>query len=78
MVSKETGTQVNRYEVDCLMIIHGIFGGLGTFDNLLHEMDRITAHDAVKSNKKINWKETKHTHDSHSPRKLLIHTERWI
>ena len=39
--------------------IHGILATHGTFDKLIHEMDEITANDARRENKKVNWKKTK-------------------
>ena len=62
-----------------VMITHGILIAHGLFDRLIHEMDEITANDAKRVNKKINWKETR-VFDNSNPaqyQKLAIYRERW-
>ena len=62
-----------------MTITHGIFMVYGTFDNLIHEMDKITANEPKQENKIVNWKETKVTDNSNSARyqKMSIYRERW-
>jgi len=40
------------------LITHGILKAIG-WDSLIHEIKIISEHDAVKTNKKVNWKKTK-------------------
>jgi len=62
-----------------MTLTHGILVAHGTFDNLIHEMDKITENDAKRENKKINWKETQ-VFDNSNPgryRNLSLYRERW-
>lgn len=80
MVSKKT-VQKKNYNGENLRltITHGILLAQGTFDNLIHELDEITANDAKRVNKKVNWKKTKVFDNSVSARyqNLTIYRERW-
>lgn len=61
------------------MIIFGILSTIGTFDNLIHEMNEITENDAKRENKIVDWKETKVYDNSNRGRyqNLAIYRERW-
>jgi len=80
MVSKKT-VQKENYNGENLhlTITHGILIAHGTFDLLIHEMNEITANDAKRENKIINWKETKVFDNSNPGRyqNLIIYRERW-
>lgn len=80
MVSQETGTKTtNHGENNSMTITHGILLTHGTFDNLIHELEEITANDDRKVNKKVNWKKTRVFDNSNKGRyqNLSIYRERW-
>jgi len=60
-----------------MTITHGILWTFGTFDNLIHEMNEITENDAIRENKKVNWKETRVFDNSNKRQNLAIYMERW-
>ena len=80
MASKKTVRKENYNGENLrLTITHGILLAQGTFDNLIHEMNEITANDERRINKKVNWKETQVFDNSNSARyqRLAIYRERW-
>jgi len=59
------------------MIIHGILAAFGVFDNLIHEMNEITANDTRRENKKVNWEKTNPTNYQNRGLGSTIYMERW-
>ncbi len=62
---------------ESIMITHGLLANYGVVDFLIHEIKNINEFDAVKSNKKVNWKQTDHKYNPNAKRKRLIFQERW-
>lgn len=77
MVSQKTGTQTPNHGENNSMIIFGILSTMGTWDSLIHEMDEITANDAKRQNKRVNWKKTKPTNHQNKGLATAIYRERW-